>query len=141
MSDQITVTPKSDSSAKPPDNQRVTVALPQLLSIVAAVLGVSFFLPWAHFFGASPSGFDLQKMGNGHRLLWLIPIFSALTIFAGLTKRSQRHAAQLAGAIPFCVLIYWLHEMGSDLFHIISFGGYLTLIAGAALLILPRKLK
>lgn len=142
MSEQITVTPKSDNpKTNLPENQNISVGLSQLVSIAAAVLGVSFFLPWVRFFGASPSGFDLQKLHGGHLLLWLIPIFSALTIFAGITKRSQRNAAQLAGALPFCVLIYWLHKMGSDLMHIITFGGYLSLISGAALLILPRSLK
>jgi hypothetical protein len=141
MSEQVTVTPKPDANPNTPENQNVSVGLSQLVSIAAAVLAISFFLPWVQFFGASLSGFDIQKLNDEQKLLWAIPVFSALTIFTGMSKRGQRTAAQLAGAIPFCVLIYWLKRMGSDLMHIISFGGYLTLISGAALLILPRRLK
>jgi hypothetical protein len=46
-----------------------------LFNLCTTVFGVGFFLPWAHFFGAEPSGFDLQKLGGEHRLLWLIPFF------------------------------------------------------------------
>jgi hypothetical protein len=53
-------------------------------------LGVTFFLPWARFFGANLSGFDLQKMGHEHRLLWLIPLFCVITIFAVIVTVNGR---------------------------------------------------
>ena len=98
-------------------------------------------MPWANFFGATPSGFDLQKMGDEQRLLWLIPIFSAITIFAGVTKRSQKIIGQLTGILPFCVGAYWYNKLGSDLTHILMYGAFLSLIFGTALFILPRKSK
>jgi hypothetical protein len=104
-------------------------------------LGGSFFLPWAHFLGGQLSGFDLQRLGEWHRLLWLIPLFSAITLIACITKQSQRTAAQLTGALPFCVGAYWLAKIGGDLFQILTYGAYLSLIFGAALLILPRTMK
>jgi len=94
MPDEITITKKSDSEstipAAAPRNQAISLGRTELVSLCAAGLGVSFFLPWASIFGGSISGFDLQKAGDEQRLLWVIPIFCAITIFAGITKRSQQ---------------------------------------------------
>jgi hypothetical protein len=80
-------------------------------------------------------------LGDGQQLLWLIPIFCAITIFAGFTKRSQQIAGQLTGALPFVVGIYWYCKLGSDLFHILTYGAFLSLAFGVALFVLPRKAK
>jgi hypothetical protein len=141
MPDEITITPKSEPTPAAPDNQTISLSRTQLVNLCALGLGVSFFLPWARIFGASLSGFDLQKLGDEQRLLWLIPIFCAITIFAGITKRSQAIAGRLTGAFPFVVGIYWYHKIGSDLFHILTYGAFLSLIFGAALFVLPRKAK
>jgi hypothetical protein len=143
MADEITVKPKSESTPANtgPANQTVSLGRAQLVSLCAAGLGVSFFLPWANFFGGNVSGFDIQKLGDQQRLLWLIPICCAITVFAGLTKRSQKIAGQLTGALPFCVGVYWYAKLGSDLFHILTYGAFLSLAFGAALIILPRKSK
>ena len=144
MPDEITVTPKSESAsttATETTNQTISPVRTQLINLCALGLGVSFFLPWANFFGAKPSGFDLQKLGHEQRWLWLIPIFSTITIFAGVTKHSQKIIGQLTGALPFCVGAYWYNKLGGDLTQILAFGAYLSLIFGAALFILPRKAK
>ena len=143
MSDEITIKPKSESTpaTAAPENQTVNLGRTQLVNLCAAGLGVSFFLPWAQFLGANISGFDLQKSGDGQQLLWLIPIFCAITIFAGITKRSQMIVGQLTGALPFCVGIYWYNKIGSDLFHILAYGAFLSLAFGVALFVLPRKAK
>lgn len=141
MPDEITITPKSESTNATPENQIASLGRTQLVNLCAAGLGVSFFLPWANFLFSTLSGFDLQKDGGGQRLLWLIPIFCAITIFAGITKRNQQIAGQLTGALPFIVGIYWYHRIGSDLFHMLTYGAYLSLIFGAALFVLPRKGK
>lgn len=142
MPDEITITPKSESSPTTvPENQTVRLGRTQLVNLSALGLGISFFLPWANFFGATPSGFDLQKLGHEQRFLWLIPIFSAITIFAGVTKRSQKIISQITGALPFCVGAYWYNKLGSDLTHILMYGAFLSLIFGTALLILSRKSK
>ena len=142
MLDEVTVKPKSESttaSTTSGQNQNVSLGLSHLGNLCAAGLGISFFLPWAQFFGANLSGFDLQKLGDQQLLLWLIPICSAITIFAGITKRSQQIAGQFTGALPFCVGVYWYTKLGSDLFHILAYGAFLSLAFGAVLLILPRK--
>jgi hypothetical protein len=144
MADQVTVKPTTESnptSATGQQTQNVSVSRSQLIILCALGLGGSFFLPWIHFFGGQVSGFDLQKLGQWHRVVWLIPLFSVITVIAVLTKQSQRTAAQLAGALPFCVGAYWLAKLGGDLFQILTFGAYLSLIFGAALIILPRTMK
>jgi hypothetical protein len=143
MPDEITIKPKSESTPATavPEHQIVTLNRTHLVNLCAAGLAVSFFLPWARFFGANLSGFDLQKMGDQHRLLWLIPMFCVITIFAGIAKSRQQIAGQLTGALPFCVGIYWYTKLGRDLFQILSFGAFLSLAFGLALFILSRKSK
>ena len=144
MLDEVTVKPKSEStgaSTSSGQNQTVTLSRAHLVILCAAGLGVSFFLPWAQILGANISGFDLQKMGDQQRLLWAIPIFCAITIFAGITKKSQQGAGMLTAMLPFLVGVYWYTKLGSDLFHILTYGAFLSLAFGAALFIVPRKSK
>lgn len=142
MPDEITIKPKSESmSATGTENQIVSLGRTQLVNLCALGLGVSFFLPWVNVLFGTISGFDLQKDGGGQRLLWLIPIFCAITLFAGVTKRSQQIAGQLTGALPFVVGIYWYCKIGNDLFHGLTYGAYLSLAFGIALFVLPRKAK
>jgi len=145
MADEVTIKPKSESESAPvnsgQENQTVSLGRTRLVNLCAFGLGVSFFLPWAQFFGVNLSGFDLQKMGNEQRLLWLIPIFCVITIFAGIAKSRQQFAGQLTGLLPFCVGVYWYTKLGSDLFHILTYGAFLSLAFGAALFIVPRKSK
>ena len=143
MLDEITIKPKSESTPAiaATENQTVSFGRAQLVNLCAAGLGVSFFLPWANIFGAYVSGFDLQKAGGGQLLLWSIPIFCLITIVAGMTKRSQQIAGQLSGALPFAVGVFWYMKLGQDMFQILTFGAYLSLAFGLALLILARKSK
>jgi hypothetical protein len=145
MPDEITIKPKPENEPTPaataPQIQSVNVTRSQLTSLCAVGLGVSFFLPWAQIFGASLSGFDLQKMGDEQRFLWLIPVGCVITILAGVTKRSQQIIGQLTGLLPFLVGIYWYVKIKDDLFHVLTYGAFLSLIFGAALFILPRKAK
>src|SRR6266853_459727 len=109
MPDEITIKPKSESTpaTTTPDNQTVSLGRVQLVNLCALGLGVSFFLPWAQFFGATPSGFDLQKAGDEQLLLWLIPVFSVITILAGFAKSGQHIAARITGLLPFCAFGYY----------------------------------
>jgi hypothetical protein len=143
MPDEITIKSKSESIPvnAAPENQIGSSCLTQLVNFCAAGLGVSFFLPWAHLIFANPSGFDLQKAGDEQLLLWLIPIFCVITILAGIAKQSQNFAARITALFPFLVGIYWYCKIGSDLFHILAYGAYLSLFFGAALFVLPRKSK
>lgn len=132
---------ESVSTGSVPSTQSTSLLITQLVNICAIGLGVSFFLPWANIFGATLSGFDLQKMGDIHRLLWAIPALSLLTLLAGLTKQSQKVVGQLTGLLPYIVGIYWYIKLRDDFFHVLTYGAYLSLIFGAALFILPRNTK
>lgn len=145
MSDEITIRPQSESASTPasstPKNSTTSSIGTQLTNLCAIGLGVCFFLPWAQVFLGNPSGFDLQKLGDEKRLLWLIPIFCVLTLIASANRRAHLAIAQLTGILPFCAGLYWYSKLGSDLFHILAYGGYLSLIFGAVMFFLPRNTK
>ena len=145
MADEITIKRKSESESIPassvPETQTVNLGRAELISLGAVGLGVSFFLPWTNFFGANLSGFDLQKLGDEQRLLWLIPICCTVTIIFGVKKISQRIIGEITCALPFLVGGYWYYKLGSDLFHILAYGAYLSLIFGAAMSVLLKKAK
>ena len=143
MLDEITIKPKTESTASAPEkeDQSITLSRSHLIGISAVGLAVCFFLPWVNIFGATPSGFDFQKLGQNQLLLWFIPISCAITVIAAITKRSQEIAGQLTGVLHYLVGIYWYTKVGGNLFHILTYGGYLSLIFGAALLVLARKRK
>lgn len=143
MPDEITIKPKSEFKAanSMPEHQSANSGWSQLVSLCALGLGVCFFLPWAHVLFGNPSGFDLQKMGDEQRLLWLIPIFCVICIIAGIARQSQNFVARVTGLLPFIALVYWYNKIGSDLGQILAIGAYLSLIFGIALIILPTKSK
>lgn len=107
----------------------------------AGGLFISFFLPWATIMGGNISGFELQKLGEYHKLLWLIPVCSVITIAGGVTGKGQRLAAQVTGALPYFTLIYWFYQLGKDLTEIMTVGAYLSLGLGLVMFILARRLK
>ena len=92
-----------------------------------------------NFFGAKLSGFDFQKLSDVGKLFWLLPVFSALTLFAGLAGKSQKIAGQLAGAAPFTILAYGLSQLGKELIDALAPGAWIGLIVGAMLFMLVRR--
>jgi hypothetical protein len=139
MPDQVTVKPNVEpepNEIKP--KQQTADTRSSLIVICALGLGVSFFLPWAQFLGASISGLALTKMNDENKLLWLIPISAAIALVSGITKKTQS-VARFAGVLPFLALIFWYHKMEADLFHVMAYGACLSLGFGAALMALPRK--
>jgi len=142
MADEMTGISKSEpESVALPAAGETFSSRSTFITVCATALCVCFFLPWISVFRRNVSGFDLQKIGGEQRLLWLIPICCVLTIFAGITKRSQQIAAQLSGALPFLVGIYWYLKIHDDLFNILTYGGYLSLLFGACLLVFGRNAK
>ncbi len=145
MADEIIIKRKSESestaASSAPDKHNVNLGRTELISLCAMGMGVSFFLPWAQIFGANLSGFDLQKMGAEHRLLWLIPIGCTLTIYMGVKKISQKIIGQITGVLPFCVGFYWYQKLGNDLTHILAYGAYLSLMFGGVMSYLLKKTK
>lgn len=153
MSDEITIKPRTESGPTAPQPKTPTPAaapekpsfdLSPYLVLCAAGLLASFFMPWVTILFGHPSGFDLQRLGDLHKLYWSIPVFSGVAIIAALTKRSQRTAAQIAGAVPYAILIYWLAKAGSDatnLLNNLNYGAYVALACGLGLEIVARRLK
>lgn len=156
MSDEITIKPRTESAPATTQIEPAPAVAAQqekpntghdfspYIIICAAGLLASFFMPWVTLLFGHPSGFDLQKLGDLHRLNWAIPVFSIVAIIAALTKKSQRAAAQIAGAVPYVILIYWLAKFESSyakLLNSLNYGAYVALICGAGLEILGRRLK
>lgn len=114
------------------------------LVLCAAGLAASFFMPWIKVLLGHPSGFDLQKLGDMHKLYWSVPVFAAVAIVATLTKKSQRTAAQFAGAVPYVILLYWMMKFESkymELLQNLDYGAYLALVCGGVLEFLGRRVK
>jgi hypothetical protein len=123
---------------------------------------VCFFLPWlqigetisisrkgyqipnlAHDIGKGIGQFKGLLGGSGstdpqvfwYYLIYLIPVFSVITIILGIMGKNVKATGFLAAAVSIGWFIYALIKMGTDLFKIMTFGAYLTLIC-AILMIL-----
>lgn len=153
MSEEITVKPRAEStptvSSNETPNPSATLAKPSVdlspyLILCAAGLAASFFMPWVKIFLGHPSGYDLQQLGDAHKLYWSVPMFAAVAIVAALTKKSQRTAAQIAGAVPYLILIFWMAKFESrynELLQNLDYGAYVALVCGGLLEFLGRRAK
>ena len=130
----------SQSSTASKENISVSLNLSQAINICAVGLGICFFLPWITIWGMNASGFEFATQGGKALLLWSVPVFCAMTIFANATKRSPKIIGQLTGALPFFVLAYGIYHE-KELLKVVAVGGWISLILGLALFILPRRLK
>lgn len=153
MSEEITIKPRTETepTANPPETP-VAAAVPEKPSIdllpyfilCAAGLAASFFMPWVKMFLGHPTGYDLQQLGDAHKLYWSVPVFAAVAIVAALTKKSQRTAAQIAGAVPYVILIYWMAKFESnytELLQNLDYGAYVALVCGGVLEFLGKRVK
>lgn len=89
--------------------------------------------------GKAVSGFEFQKLSDVGKFFWLMPIFCALTLFAGLTGKSQQIAGQLAGAAPFAILAYGLNQFGRNLIDALAPGAWIGLVLGVVLFLASRR--
>jgi hypothetical protein len=142
MPDQTAETSRSNASAAPAAAPSTT-SISQGIGLCAAVIALSFFLPWINFLGMKASGFDLvQKSGGASLLLWAIPFFGIVGLLTGMTKSTGvKTAGQIAGIIPFFALGYGLYDSGADLLKLLGAGAYLGLIAAGVTLVLTSRLK
>ena len=112
-----------------------------LISIAAAAVFFSFFLPWVNILGANISGMDIQKNFSDYRLVWLVPVLAVITFLLNFAGQKTNLVRRLAGLCPFVILAYALSQMGSDLFRVVAVGGWLELIGGIALICIPNARK
>ncbi len=100
----------------------------------AIVILVSFFLPWTQLLGLGLSGYDLAKLGSYANWVWVVPLSACFLLYHCIAGNSVVRAQYFAGIAPWLGLLYGLVKVGENLFHILSIGAYLTLIAASALL-------
>ncbi len=136
------MTPQStaqSAATNPPDSS--AKFLHNLVSLCAAALCVSFFLPWINFLGNSLNGFSIQKNFESYRIIWLIPILAAIAFVLNIAGHKVSVVRRLAGLCPFAILVHALNNAGGQLFQAMEFGGWFTLAAGAVLVFIPNKTK
>ena len=112
-----------------------------LVSFSAAVLVLSFFLPWIPFLGANLSGMDIQKNFSSYQLVWLMPLLALIALILNLARQNAGFIRRIAGLCPYAILVYSMNRLGSDLIKHLELGAWLALIAGAALVFIPGERK
>lgn len=109
-----------------------------IVSVLAAVVVVSFWLPWFKLLGISASGAAFAQSSNGNKLVWLIPFMGLATIFIGFTRSSQRGWAQITGVLPILGVLYCIESDGAELiFQVLDVGAYIAVGAGILLILSP----
>ena len=108
-----------------------------LITLSSTVLLLSFLLPWANIFGGNPSGFDIQKNIPSYNFVWLLPALAALTILLNIGGLSTNLIRRVAGLSPLLILAYSANKLGNELFNAIAIGGWLALLGGAVLILIP----
>ena len=125
-------------------------------NICALGLIIFFFFPWISIGGfISFAGYEIPDIAKGlgqfaalgsrtgkvdpqiylYYLLYLIPIFSVLTIIFGMTDKTTKITGLIAGTTPIAALIYALSQIGSDTFEGMAIGAWLTLLTAIAMLL------
>jgi hypothetical protein len=139
LQEQIqTNNPPSTQQPQPTKSSTITR---NVISVSAAILGASFFMPWATFWGGNISGLEIQKNVDSYKLVWLLPACAAITLLLNVAGAQSAIVRRIAGLIPFAILAYSLNKLGSDLFQILSWGGWVALAAGIVLIIVPSPVK
>ena len=98
-------------------------------------------MPWVAFWGGSASGLEIQKHADSYKLVWLLPACAVVTLLLNIAGAQTALVRRIAGAVPFAILAYSLSKIGSDLFQILSWGGWVALAAGIALIVAPSPAK
>ena len=126
-------------------------------NLCAVGLIVFFFLPWISIGGfISFAGYEIPNTAKGlgqfaaamgsrtgkvdpqvylYYLIYLMPIFSVLTIIFGMAGISTKATGLIAGAVPIVALIYALSQRGLDTFEVMAIGAWLTLLTAIAMLL------
>jgi hypothetical protein len=68
-------------------------------------------------------------------LLFLVPLCAAAVVVMGVLGKDYRIPALVAGGMPVAGFVYGLLRAGTDLFPRLALGGWLTIAAGAAILL------
>lgn len=98
-------------------------------------------MPWVAFWGGSASGLEIQKHADEYKFVWLLPACAGVALLLNMAGAPTALVRRIAGAVPFAILAYALSKTGSDLFSILSWGGWVALAAGLALIAVPSPAK
>ena len=104
-------------------------------NICAATMIGFFFMPWTQLFGLGASGFQIARLGSYGNLVWVIPILAGVMLFTAFNGTSNKALQITTGVAPFVGLVYVVAKLRSDIFHVLAIGSYLTLIAGAGIIV------
>lgn len=125
-------------------------------NLCAIGLIVFFFFPWVSIGGfISISGYEIPDIAKGFGqlaalgsqtgktdpriylfyLIYLIPIFSVLTLIFGLTNNNTKFTAFVSGIVPIAALFYALSQAGMDIFEGMAIGAWLTLLVAIAMIL------
>jgi len=105
--------------------------------ILAGLITLGFFLPWAQIFGFGVSGYNLGQFGSYGNYAWLILLSSVITIVLCSIREIEGIAIisqYITGALPIIALFVLIHLFGKDIFQMLSLGFCLCFFAGMALL-------
>lgn len=116
--------------------------------LFASIQILSFFLPWMKLIPTQHgfrlvggeiggfSGFDIgvNMSGNAYLLL-IIPLASVALIVSLLLRFDARLISMLTGLLPFCCLFYGYTIFGGNIFALLSYGAFLSLLTGLVLFV------
>lgn len=102
-----------------------------LLSVTAAVMLLSFFLPWIEIFGEAGTGFQLAQLGPPATSIWAVPALAITVICLGVLRlRAAQALCGIAAAVAVIGGIVWAwRAFGDALFKSARPGGMLLLAA------------
>lgn len=123
-----------------------------LITISAAVIVVSFFLPWVKY-GVSYSGYEIPdiarmvakvtsfKSWTGHfdvnvylvYLLFIVPVGAVAILVLSAINKPVRILTMAVAALPLAGFVIGLIKVGFKIFTYIGPGGWLTIAAAAAM--------
>lgn len=130
--------------ASPPDSPSSSTNRHNLVSLAAAGLLVSFFLPWISLLGAKLNGMDIQRNFSSYQLVWIMPLLAVITLVMNIAKLPIKSVSQLAGMSPFVILLYAANRLNanlSDFFKLLEYGAWVALVSGLVLAFTPYNTK
>ncbi len=132
--------PATPSPQNPP-RDGITIGRPFLINISALTLAASFFLPWVTVLGKGLTGLDIQRNFSSYQLVWVLPVLALLALVLNAARVETKIVRRVAGAAPFLILGYAINQLGNDVLQIIAPGGWVALVSGAVLSMIPNAPK
>ena len=124
---------------QPTDPPTAIIIVNVFTSLAAAALLLAFFMPWIALI-VGGRGVDVMRTET-YSFVVILPLLSAVLLVLSLLHRRVVWLRRVTGLVPFLILAYGLYHIGVDLFRGLMLGAWLSLIAGAVLLLLPNPVR